>query len=162
MDDLSPRPAGSRRPKRWYVEELASAQTRLCVYCQTYMRTKEGRGFLHPTAMTLEHVVPSAHGGGDDRENLVVSCARCNSLRGTIHHDLFTLIVRSFMRNEVFLRNWHSPDAYIEGWLRALVLVQRHRALAIHCRDATHAYREAVLECYRALMRRKKPKPITK
>lgn len=31
---------------------------------------------------TLEHIVPRNHGGGDERENLAVACARCNHGKG--------------------------------------------------------------------------------
>ncbi len=31
---------------------------------------------------TLEHVVPRAHGGTDDLDNLAIACARCNHQKG--------------------------------------------------------------------------------
>lgn len=36
--------------------------------------------------VTIEHVVPKAHGGTDDLENLALACARCNHEKG-IRHD---------------------------------------------------------------------------
>lgn len=33
--------------------------------------------------MTVDHIVPIAHGGPDDDGNLQLLCAACNSLKGT-------------------------------------------------------------------------------
>jgi hypothetical protein len=35
------------------------------------------------TAGTIEHIEPSAHGGGDDVQNLALACARCNQRKGS-------------------------------------------------------------------------------
>jgi 5-methylcytosine-specific restriction endonuclease McrA len=44
-----------------------------CQYC----------GDLFPTSeLTLDHVTPRAHGGGETWENLVCSCVRCNARKG--------------------------------------------------------------------------------
>ena len=32
--------------------------------------------------MTLDHLMPISYGGGDSNDNLVISCFRCNNLRG--------------------------------------------------------------------------------
>jgi len=33
--------------------------------------------------MTVDHIIPRAHGGPDDDDNLQLLCAACNSLKGT-------------------------------------------------------------------------------
>jgi 5-methylcytosine-specific restriction endonuclease McrA len=54
---------------------------RRCVYCAVCLE--------HATA-TLDHVYPRAHGGNDAPGNLVVSCARCNRLKGDLlPHEFF-------------------------------------------------------------------------
>jgi len=35
------------------------------------------------TASTADHIIPRAHGGGDEPENLRPACQRCNAARGT-------------------------------------------------------------------------------
>ncbi|MCA6430306.1 MAG: HNH endonuclease [Cytophagales bacterium] len=40
-----------------------------CAYCGAKEKTKE---------LTLDHVIPLAHGGTDDYNNLVPACSRCN------------------------------------------------------------------------------------
>ncbi|OYD93984.1 hypothetical protein CDG76_18700 [Nostoc sp. 'Peltigera membranacea cyanobiont' 210A] len=32
--------------------------------------------------MTLDHLMPISYGGGHSNDNLVISCFRCNNLRG--------------------------------------------------------------------------------
>src|SRR5215207_9416700 len=45
-----------------------------CHYCQEA---------LHPLRdFTVDHVIPVARGGSDDRSNLVAACRRCNSSKG--------------------------------------------------------------------------------
>lgn len=43
----------------------------LCEYC----RSPEG---FAPSTFSIEHIVPGARGGGDDLENLALSCQSCN------------------------------------------------------------------------------------
>jgi 5-methylcytosine-specific restriction endonuclease McrA len=39
-------------------------------------------GYCGKQASTRDHVVPKAHGGVNEWENVVASCTRCNSLKG--------------------------------------------------------------------------------
>ena len=41
--------------------------------------------------MTLDNIIPQAHGGPDDDENLQLLCGACNSLKGT--HTMTEAIV---------------------------------------------------------------------
>lgn len=38
-----------------------------------------------PSDASVEHIVPRAHGGTDDVENLAIACRRCNMQKGTRH-----------------------------------------------------------------------------
>lgn len=38
------------------------------------------------SGVTVEHIVPRHHGGGDELENLALACGRCNHGKG-IRHD---------------------------------------------------------------------------
>ncbi len=46
-----------------------------CGYCQTQDR-------VSGIPLTLEHIIPRVAGGGDEEENLWVSCRLCNELKG--------------------------------------------------------------------------------
>jgi hypothetical protein len=48
---------------------------RQCRYCAKLLGPR--------SALHLDHVIPLSRGGGDDAENLVVACARCNTRKGT-------------------------------------------------------------------------------
>lgn len=36
----------------------------------------------HHSQLTLDHVIPKRHGGGDTWENLVTACVKCNNVKG--------------------------------------------------------------------------------
>jgi 5-methylcytosine-specific restriction endonuclease McrA len=48
----------------------------------------------HPASVTVDHLTPRCNGGGDDMENLVASCARCNTLKGAIEPERFERILQ--------------------------------------------------------------------
>jgi 5-methylcytosine-specific restriction endonuclease McrA len=50
-----------------------------CIHCSSPI-VVDARG---QTAGTIEHIEPSAHGGGDDVQNLALACARCNQRKGS-------------------------------------------------------------------------------
>ena len=45
-------------------------------------------------ATHVDHVIAKANGGGDEMDNLVAACARCNQLKGTKSQGAF-LAIRS-------------------------------------------------------------------
>lgn len=57
---------------------LASDNCFVCHWCCA--RLAEGQ-------VVIDHWMPVARGGGNDPENLVVSCARCNSLKSDLPPD---------------------------------------------------------------------------
>lgn len=42
----------------------------------------------HPDSFTIDHVLPRAHGGGDDVRNLRPAHRRCNNARGHSHRPV--------------------------------------------------------------------------
>jgi len=58
----------------------AEAWVGRCIHCNS--RVVVPLDARTPASGTLEHIVPRNHGGGDDPENLAVSCARCNHGKG--------------------------------------------------------------------------------
>lgn len=54
-----------------------------CIHCNTKLTVgHDGRA---RGAATLEHIWPTAQGGGEELANLAVACARCNREKGTRH-----------------------------------------------------------------------------
>lgn len=52
----------------------------LCQLCEC--PTRPDGHYLHPRYPTLDHIVPRAHGGSDNPENLRLACRQCNITRG--------------------------------------------------------------------------------
>ena len=65
------RPRGVRRAK--LVEELVRRDGQLCAICRSYMPLRD---------RTLDHIVPFSMDGPNTVENLRLTHAECNSLRG--------------------------------------------------------------------------------
>ena len=53
----------------------------VCQLCMSPVRDDVSQH--HPRYPTLDHIVPRAHGGADDPENLRLACFQCNTRRGT-------------------------------------------------------------------------------
>lgn len=51
--------------------DLIEAHGPMCFYCETW------------PANSIDHIIPAAYGGGDNIENLVLSCITCNLLAGS-------------------------------------------------------------------------------
>jgi 5-methylcytosine-specific restriction endonuclease McrA len=49
-----------------------------CCYCTTRMRKAHA---------TIDHYMPKALGGTNERDNLRLACLRCNGLKGAMHPD---------------------------------------------------------------------------
>lgn len=70
------------REKKDMRERLAGEQGGRCCFCGRLF----GHAIRHWVAKhahaTLEHFIPRSAGGGDEWENLLAACLRCNFLRG--------------------------------------------------------------------------------
>lgn len=69
----------------WVRTRLAEAQNWRCCWCGRHVSIFQGRR----DSATIEHVLPKSQGGTDDWENLAMSCARCNSNRGSKDAETF-------------------------------------------------------------------------
>lgn len=66
------KPAKAQNPsKKELNATLHMEQDGLCAYCGHYS-----------DHLQVDHIVPQASGGNDDRSNLVGACFRCNSSKG--------------------------------------------------------------------------------
>lgn len=55
--------------------EVAKSQNYHCYYCERHLRVVKSEG----GRMEVDHIIPRALGGGDERSNLVLSCSNCNN-----------------------------------------------------------------------------------
>lgn len=56
-----------------------------CVWCGRGVKVGKPvrcAKYISPSAATLDHLIPRAHGGSNGARNLVTSCLGCNSRRG--------------------------------------------------------------------------------
>ncbi len=60
-----------------------------CVYC--------GSGVEDGAQLSLDHVHPHSHGGGNETTNLVTACRRCNSSRGNRSVAAFAKAVAKYL-----------------------------------------------------------------
>jgi hypothetical protein len=87
----------------WYkvVWELERRDGKRCHYCGIDLvviplgASYDGRegALLVPRERTVDHKLPRILGGGDEIENLVLACRRCNSRKGTRSYDWFMAYV---------------------------------------------------------------------
>ena len=60
-----------------------------CAWC--------GDSVEYGAQLTLDHLIPRAEGGGNEQTNLVTSCRRCNSSRGTRRVEAFARSVAVYL-----------------------------------------------------------------
>ena len=65
---------------RTHLDSLYGAQEGFCGGCGEHFRKRN---------LTVDHIVPRAHGGTDHAENLWLLCAACNSSKGTRSQEQF-------------------------------------------------------------------------
>lgn len=80
----------------WLRTRLAEAQNWRCCWCGRHTSIFRNRR----DSATIEHVLPKSQGGTDDWENLAMSCARCNSSRGSADMDSFVPPVKDKKRRK--------------------------------------------------------------
>lgn len=69
------------------VTRLMARDGTTCALCGRPLDRKLADG--HPSAVTLDHVIPTSHGGGEEFANLRLAHASCNEMRGNSMVDAF-------------------------------------------------------------------------
>jgi len=64
-----------------------------CAYC--------GAAVEDGAILSLDHITPHSHGGGNGAENLVTCCSRCNSSRGNRPVATFAVAVAEYLNHGV-------------------------------------------------------------
>lgn len=84
-----------RNKRRRYLEQRG-----ICCFCKVKMfLSTEVTTKAHMA--TREHIIPKSQGGTGKRENIIISCQRCNSNRGTVEFNLFKYIVETVSYEEM-------------------------------------------------------------
>lgn len=78
----------------------------VCQYCGT----KEG-------PMTVDHIVPRSHGGGETWDNLVCACSRCNNVKGDrLPHEAGMMLLRAPFKPSLRSFIFHAKGAAHSSW----------------------------------------------
>jgi hypothetical protein len=56
-------------------QQISAEAGHCCEYCRTCRR-------IIGMPLVIDHIIPQAKGGGDERENLAAACYRCNEFKG--------------------------------------------------------------------------------
>lgn len=80
------------RHHNWKTEHLYE-QNRQCHYCRVELDDGDPRH-----VSTLDHVVPTARGGKDTKENTVAACHECNARKGAMSAEEYFLILNRTVR----------------------------------------------------------------
>ena len=83
-----------------------------CLHCNTYLMVDlQGEPI---SRATIEHIIPQAHGGTEELENLGLACARCNQGKGSRHDHRYhkdaraqELVQRLLARRR---ERWRDPE----------------------------------------------------
>lgn len=97
-----------------------NSQDKRCCYCKREMLANS---FNHdPSAdvrgqcISIEHIIPRSQGGTNDPYNLELACQRCNSMRGSLDHDIFTMFA------QVILTAYpDAPNVYLRAALQQFI-----------------------------------------
>lgn len=80
------------RIKRYIKQQLYERQNGRCAYCGEKKRIR---------LMTIDHIVPLAHGGTDKIKNLQCTCKKCNYLKGEMIPSEFTAFISRMLNNSM-------------------------------------------------------------
>lgn len=87
--------ARREKERRGWASRIAKAKAIRCHYCGLPVA---------PQSATREHIKPQASGGGDQQSNVVISCARCNSMRSSKPYAEFKALMLPIKREN--LKKW--------------------------------------------------------
>lgn len=104
------------RPR--YVTGLAEAQNHRCCYCQCPVDHAVQPHNIR-TALTKDHYHPRCYGGPTTPENLVIACAQCNQIRGSLDAETFYTVIQAWFKKDPGLQaRWHTISSAEFGAFR--------------------------------------------
>ena len=122
-------------PRKWQGMNFVRKDLRLALYLRDGMACVWCGATLEDGAkLTLDHVVPHAHGGSDKPDNLVTACHTCNSVRADRPAAEFARAAAEYLNHGI---SAGAILAYLEGQLQIPVAPYRLQAKAIIARRPT-------------------------
>ena len=98
-----------------------------CEYCRTCRR-------IIGMPLVIDHIIPKAKGGGDERENLAAACYRCNEVKGikteNIDPATSALVPLFNPQNQI----WKKHFAWANGGTHIIGLTPTGRATVLALR----------------------------
>ena len=92
---------GKKSKSRWINkskrQEIYSRDNWVCQLCFEPVSQEDWSGY-DPKAASLDHIVPSSHGGSDHPENLRLTHMICNSVRGVHGDDEGLVLVADYLQ----------------------------------------------------------------
>lgn len=87
----------ARRQKKKSIRlQVWEREEGLCYYCGIDMvkkQTKDMARWMRLRLFTVDHKIPSTRGGDYSLENLVASCAKCNSDKGQLRFEEYLAVI---------------------------------------------------------------------
>lgn len=113
-------------PENIRQQVFAEANHR-CEYCRTSRR-------LIGMPLVIDHILPQARGGGDQRENLAAACYRCNEFKGakTDSIDPATNLLVPLFNPQ--LQIWRENFSWANGGTHIIGLTPTGRATVVALR----------------------------
>lgn len=102
-------------------QKIAAEANRRCGYCLTEQRVSGAP--LH-----IEHLIPEAKGGTSDENNLWLSCAWCNSFKGTQTEAIDLQTGESVRLFNPRIQRWFEHFTWSDDGLRIVGLTSVGRA----------------------------------
>jgi 5-methylcytosine-specific restriction endonuclease McrA len=101
-------------------KRLIKAANGRCFYCGFPIATAERRDWIlikQRRTYNADHKIPKKRGGGDEDENMVCACYRCNMQKGASTVDEFRLICGLRNRDLNYSFSLEQPKATRRDWL---------------------------------------------
>jgi len=80
-------------------QEIIKRDKSICQYCGILVKEKMD---LH-----IDHIIPKVSGGNDERNNLIVSCDKCNLLKGCYSEEEFRdMLIHKINKNIKYVNHY--------------------------------------------------------
>lgn len=100
--------------------QIKNSHERYCCYCKreclapSFAEDKDP--IIRGQVGSVEHRIPRVYGGTNEAENLLLSCQRCNSMRGHLDYELFKMFAHFVLEKYP-----NAPLVYLRAALQQFV-----------------------------------------
>ncbi len=105
-------------------QQVSAEADHRCEYCRTSRR-------LIGMPLVIDHVVPQAAGGGDERENLAAACYRCNEFKSAKTHATDPVTGELVPLFNPRKQSWHEHFPWANGGTHIVGLTPTGRATVL-------------------------------